>query len=92
MGRYVIDDTMWARLKPLMPKRPNGGRPGSDDRLFIEAVCWVLRTGAPWRDLPPSYGKWKTAYNRYNRWVHKGHMSDILSVLKKRWRSRMAFD
>lgn len=92
MGRLVIDDAMWAKLKPLLPKRPKGGRPGGNDRLFLEAVCWILRTGAPWRDLPPTYGNWKIAYNRYNRWVHKGHIDNILNVLKKRWRSRMAFD
>ena len=51
MSRMVIDDDMWARLEPLLPKPK--GRPGKDDRLFIEGVCWVLRTGAPWRDLPP---------------------------------------
>lgn len=92
MGRLVIDNAMWDKLKPFLPKRPKGGRPGGNDRQFLEAVCWVLRTGAPWRDLPPTYGNWKTVYNRYNRWVHKGYMDDILNVLKKRWRSRMAFN
>jgi transposase len=50
MSRMVIDDDIWARLEPLLPKPK--GRPGKDDRLFIEGICWVLRTGAPWRDLP----------------------------------------
>ena len=90
MERFVIDDRMWEKLRPLLPLKPQGGRPGNDDRLFIEAVCWILRTGAPWRDLPPAYGNWKTVYNRYSRWVHKGYMANILNLLKKRWRSRMA--
>ena len=92
MARFVIDDIMWKRLKELLPKQPLGGRPGRDDRLFIEAVCWVIRTGAPWRDLPIEYGPWKTVYNRYSRWVKLGKFTVILEILKKRWRSRMAFD
>ena len=88
MSRMVLDDEMWNRLKPLLPKPK--GRHGVNDRLFLEAVCWILRTGAPWRDLPPVYGSWKTVYNRYNNWSKKGHIQEILSELKKRWRSRMA--
>ncbi len=88
MSRMVIDDVMWDRLEPLLPK-PKGRR-GKDDRLFLEGVCWILRTGAPWRDLPPEYGPWKTVYNRYNHWSKKGHIQAILDELKKRWRSRMA--
>ena len=89
MSRMVIDDEMWEKLESLLP--PPKGRHGKDDRLFIEAVCWILRTGAPWRDLPPEYGKWKSVYNRYNNWSKKGYIEGILSELKKRWRSRMAY-
>jgi len=92
MIRKVIDDKLWSKLLPLLPSRAMGGRPGKDDRLFIEAVCWVIRTGAPWRDLPAVYGSWKTTYNRYNRWSKMGEFERILSILKKRWRSRMAHD
>ena len=88
MSRMVIDDEMWARLAPLLPKHK--GRPCKDARLFIEGVCWVLRTGAPWRDLLPDYGPWKTVDNRYNNWSKKGYIQAILDELKKRWRSRMA--
>ena len=87
----VFDDEMWARLKKLLPTKEKGGRP-SNDRLFLEAVCWIIRTGAPWRDLPPAYGNWKTVYNRYSRWVKTGHIDKIFEILKKRWRSRMAHD
>ena len=90
MSRMVIDDQMWERLKPLLPKPK--GRHGNNDRLFLEAICWILRTGAPWRDLPIEYGNWKTVYNRYNNWSKKGHIQSILDELKKRWRSRMAHD
>ena len=56
MSRMVIDDVLWERLQKLLPKPK--GRHGKDDRLFMEAICWMLRTGAAWRDLPSDYGKW----------------------------------
>ncbi len=90
MSRFVIDDSMWKRLEPLLPTYSKGGRPGNDNRLFLEGVCWIVRTGAPWRDLPPDYGNWKSIYNRYSRWVKKGNLDKILDVFKKRWGSRMA--
>ena len=77
MARMVIDDALWKKLEALLPMRETGGRPPKDNRLFIEAVCWVIRTGAPWRDLPPEYGSWKTTYNRYNRWCKKGEFDRI---------------
>ena len=92
MARMVIDNNMWRRLAPLLPKNSKGGRPSKDDRLFVEAVCWILRTGAPWRDLPPEYGPWSTVYNRFNRWTKNGKIDSILNELKKRWRPRMAQD
>lgn len=91
MSRLVIDDVMWERLRSLIPVR-RAGRPGKNDRLFLEAVCWIIRTGAPWRDLPHDYGSWKSVYNRYSRWVKVDRFAKIFEVLKKRWRSRMAFD
>ena len=90
MSRFVIDDSMWRKLENLLPSFPKGGRPSGDNRLFLEAVCWIVRTGAPWRDLPPDYGNWKSVYNRYNRWVKNGYLDKILDVFKKRWGSRMA--
>lgn len=91
MSRFVINNQMWERLQSLLPKK-QAGRPGKDDRLFLEAVCWVIRTGAPWRDLPLDYGNWKSVYNRYSRWIKTERLSAVFEVLKKRWRSRMAFD
>jgi transposase len=90
MTREVITDAIWQKLVPLLP-RPKG-RHGQNDRLFLEAVCWIVRTGAPWRDLPPDFGPWKTVYNRYSRWAKKGHLNSILEFFKKRWGSRMAHD
>ncbi|HAU2361943.1 TPA: IS5 family transposase, partial [Legionella pneumophila] len=81
MSRMVIDDEMWFRLEKLLPKPK--GRHGEDDRLFMEAICWMLRTGAAWRDLPLDYGNRKSVYNRYNNWSKKGYITAILAELKK---------
>lgn len=90
MTRRVLTDDIWEKLQPLLPKPK--GRHGKDDRLFLEAVCWIVRTGAPWRDLPPEFGPWKTVYNRYSRWAKKGHLDVILAFFKRRWGSRVAHD
>lgn len=45
------------------------GRSGADNRLFVEAVLWIVRTGSPWRDLPAEFGKWNTVFKRYRDWV-----------------------
>ena len=50
----------------------------------MEAICWMLPTGAAWRDLPPAYGNWKRVYNRYNNWSKKGYITAILAELKKK--------
>jgi len=79
MSRMVIDDEMWDKLSKLLPKPK--GRHGKDDRLFLEAVCWIIRTGAPWRDLPLDCGNWKSVYNRYSRWVKQGWFSLFRRIL-----------
>ena len=61
MSRMVIEDVLWAKLKELLPKPK--GRYGKKDRLFLEAVFWMLRTGAAWRDSPLDYGNSKSVYN-----------------------------
>ncbi len=72
MNRDVLSDEQWARLAPLLPgKQGDPGRSGEDNRLFIEAVLWIVRTGAPWRDLPPGFGKWGSVWKRFRRWAEK---------------------
>jgi transposase len=71
--RYELTDGQWERIAPLLPgKATDPGRTGSDNRLFVNGVLWVLRSGAHWHDLPERYGKWKTAHTRFSRWARKG--------------------
>ena len=68
--RIRLDDNTWLQLQKLLPHFPRG-RPSKKTRNFIEAVLFRIRTGTPWRDLPPDFGPWKSVYNRFNRWNKK---------------------
>lgn len=71
--RHDLSDHVWSLLEPHLPGRPGGwGRVAHDNRCFLNGVLWVLRTGAPWRDLPPDYGDWKNTHRRFCRWRDKG--------------------
>ena len=70
MDRFVLTDAQWAKMEPhCVGKISDPGRSCGDNRLFLEAVLWIARTGSPWRDLPPSFGKWNTVFKRYRNWV-----------------------
>jgi transposase len=80
--RHDISDEKWAIIEPHLSGRPGQwGGIANDNRLFINAVFWILRTGAPWRDLPPDYGKWKTVYERFRRWRNNGMWERLLELL-----------
>ena len=73
MGRGDLTDDQWQQLKPLLPsQKPTTGRPSKDHRTVINGILWVLRTGAPWRDLPQRYGLWRTVASRFYRWRKQG--------------------
>ena len=80
--RHDISDHTWGLLEPYLPGRAGlwGGR-AKDNRQFIDAVFWILRTGAPWRDLPPDYGDWKNTHRRFCRWRDKGIWESLLERL-----------
>ena len=80
--RHDISDHTWNLLEPHLPGRLGiwGGR-AKDNRQFINAVFWILRTGAPWRDLPPDYGDWKNTHRRFCRWRDKGIWESLLEQL-----------
>jgi len=79
---YAMDDRTWALLEPGLPGRQGGwGGIARDNRAFIDAVFWILRTGAPWRSLPPDYGDWKNTHRRFCRWRDKGLWEPLLEAL-----------
>src|SRR3982751_1956462 len=80
--RAVLTDAQWAALAPLLPpERPQTGRPNKDHRLVVEGMLWILRTGAPWRDLPTDYGPYSTVANRFYRWWKAGVWARVLTGL-----------
>ena len=80
--RYELSDRQWERIRDLLPgKAGDPGRTGSDNRLFVNGVLWVLRSGAHWHDLPPRYGKWKSVHKRFTRWAKAGVWERIFAAL-----------
>ena len=72
-SRFVVGDAAWERIAPLLPgKATDPGATGKDNRLFLEAVLWRVRTGGPWRDLPTEFGRWNSVFQRFRRWVRAG--------------------
>jgi transposase len=80
--RHDLSDAAWSLLEPHLPGRKGvWGGVAKDNRRFINAVLWVLRTGAPWRDLPEDYGGWKNTHRRFCRWRDAGQWEALLGVL-----------
>ena len=80
--RKQLRDEQWKRIEGLLPaKASDPGRSGEDNRLFVEAVLWIARTGSPWRDLPAEFGRWNSAYQRFARWSRAGVWHRIFAAL-----------
>ena len=79
--RHDISDAIWEKLAPIIAPWTWGGSNANDNRVYINAVLWILRTGAPWRDLPPSYGKFGSIHKRFKRWCDNGRWEYILEQL-----------
>ncbi len=80
--RHDISDAVWKLIEPYtIGNKGSWGGNARDTRLFISAVFWVLRTRAPWRDLPPDYGNWNTVQRRFCRWRDKGIWENIVETL-----------
>jgi transposase len=78
--RYELTDYEWTAIKPMLPNKPRGARRVSDRRV-LNGIFWVLRSGAPWRDLPENYGPYTTCYNRFVRWRRAGIWDRIMEAL-----------
>jgi transposase len=82
MPRLCLTERQWLLIEPhCLGKKSDPGRSGTDNRMFIEGVLWVARTGSPWRDLPPEFGKWNTVFRRYRDWVKADVFQRIFEVL-----------
>jgi transposase len=80
--RYELSNEQWCRIEALLPgKKSDPGRTGSDNRLFVNGVLWVLRSGARWSDLPERYGRWKTIHKRFTRWAKNGVWERVFESL-----------
>jgi putative transposase len=82
MDRLVLSDVQWDRMAGLIIGRPDQcGSTGRDNRMFVEGVLWIVRTGAPWRDLPEIFGNWNSAFRRFSRWSEKGIWDRIFTAM-----------
>jgi transposase len=81
--RHAIRDEEWERIKDLLPGRPGQrGVTAKDNRLFIDAVLWIAKTGAPWRDLPERFGNCNSVWRRFDRWARKGFWRKVFETLQ----------
>jgi transposase len=89
-----LTDAQWAILKPLLqlPQARVRGRPWRDGRVVLNAVLWVLRTGAPWHDLPSRYPPYQTCHRRFQQWRRDGTLTGVLTVLAEDLRDRGKLD
>jgi transposase len=90
--RKQLRDEQWRQIEGLLPgKASDPGRTGADNRLFVEAVLWIARTGSPWRDLPAELGRWNSAYKRFARWSRDGVWHRVFEALAHDRRFREVF-
>jgi transposase len=83
MRRHEIKDEDWERIRDLLPgKAGDPGVTAKDNRLFVNAVLWIAKTGAPWRDLPERFGNWNSVWKRFDRWSKKGVWERVFLALQ----------
>lgn len=83
MRRHELSDEDWRLVAPLLPKQARGGR-WNDHRTTLSGMLWILRTGAPWRDLPERFGRWQSVYDRFSRWRRDGTFDRVAKALRIR--------
>jgi putative transposase len=82
MDRKMLRDDQWERIEQLLPgKATDRGVTAKDNRRFVEAVLWIMRTGSPWRDLPVELGHWHRTFVRFSRWREKGVWEGVATAL-----------
>lgn len=82
VDRLVLSDEQWGRIAGLIIGRPDQrGSTGRNNRMFVEGVLWIVRTGSPWRDLPEAFGDWNSVFRRFSRWSRKGVWARIFAAM-----------
>lgn len=92
MARLLLRDEQWKAIKGVFPAEAATGRPRRDRRVIVDAIFWVLRTGAPWRDLPEEFGPWQTVWRLFDRWNSDGTLDKILRRLRNSFAKSGDFD
>ena len=83
MARKLLTHRQWKLVSPLLPGKPSDpGRTGCNNRRTLEGILWVIRTGAPWRDLPEYFGNWNTIHHRFRHWVKAGVFNKIFEATR----------
>ena len=79
--RYELSEAQWAAIQEFLPgKSTDVGRTAADNRLFVNACLWIIRSGAHWQDLPERYGKYKSVHKRFTRWAKAGKLTSIRTL------------
>lgn len=83
MKRYELTNTEWKRISPLLPPQRTGkkGRPPKDNRVMLNGMIWIDRTGAQWRELRECYGAWQSVYARFQKWKSEGVLEKAFKAL-----------
>ncbi len=79
--RHALSDQQWELVAPMLPAKSTDGRPARDPREMLEGMLWIMRTGAPWRDLPERFGPWQTVYHYFNEWRREGVLEYVAERL-----------
>ena len=82
MPRHRLSDTQWVSISDMFPAPKRMGRPPRDSREILDAIFWIMRTGAPWRDLPEEYGPFGTAWDLFDKWTSDGTLDRVLNRLR----------
>lgn len=82
MARLRLSDQQWRRVASVIPKSKGGGRPARDRRTLLDGMLWILRTGAPWRDLPQEFSPWQTVWRVFDQWNGDGTLDKVLRSLQ----------
>ena len=83
MLRHQLTDEEWELIQDVFPPPAATGRPPRDRRQVVNGILWILRTGAPWRDLPEEFGPWATVWDLFDRWNADGTLDQILDRLRR---------